>query len=62
MYNIDQIQSNDNQTASGVIDLCVSSLVENKEPEISGEEALAAMKAIFACVESSETGRAIRIK
>ena len=61
-YNIDQIQTNDNQTASGVIDLFVSSLVENKEPEISGEEALAAMKAIFACVESSETGRAIRIK
>ena len=61
-YNIDQIQTNDNQTASGVIDLFVSSLVENKEPEISGEEALAAMKAIFACVESSETGRAIKIK
>ena len=61
-YNIDKIQTNDNQTASGVIDLFVSSLVENKEPEISGEEALAAMKAIFACVESSETGRAIKIK
>ena len=61
-YNIDKIQTNENQTASGVIDLFVSSLVENKEPEISGEEALAAMKAIFACVESSETGRAIKIK
>jgi predicted dehydrogenase len=61
-YQIDQIQTNDNQTASGVIDLFVECLVENKEPEISGENVLHAMKAVFASIESSAKGCAIEIK
>ena len=61
-YQIDQIQTNDNQTASGVIDLFVESLVEKKEPEISGENVLHAMKAVFASIESSEKGCAIEVK
>ena len=32
-----------------------------EHPEISGEEALAAMKAVFAAVESSETGKSVKI-
>lgn len=61
-YQIDQIQTNDNQTASGVIDLFVKSLVENTPPEISGESVLHAMKAVFASIESSATGRAVEVK
>ena len=61
-YQIDQIQTNDNQTASGVIDLFVDCLVENKEPEISGENVLHAMKAVFASIESSAKGCAIEVK
>jgi len=61
-YQIDQIQTNDNQTASGVIDLFVESLVEKKEPEISGENVLHAMKAVFASIESSAKGCAIEVK
>lgn len=61
-YDIDQIQTNDNQTKSGVIDLFMECLVTNTPPEISGEEALAAMKAVFAAVESSETGKTVKIK
>ena len=60
-YQIDQIQTNDNQTASGVIDLFVDCLVENKAPEISGENVLHAMKAVFASIESSAKGCAIEI-
>ena len=60
-YEVEAIQTNDHQTKSGVIDLWVESLVENKEPEISGESALAAMRAVFASIESSETGRAVEI-
>lgn len=60
-YDIDQIQTNDNQTRSGVIDLFVKCLTTNTPPEISGEEALAAMKAVFAAVESSETGKTVKI-
>lgn len=45
-----------------IIDLFVESLVENKEPEISGENVLHAMKAVFASIESSATGRAVEVK
>ena len=61
-YQIDQIQTNDNQTASGIIDLFMECLVENKEPEISGENVLHAMKAVFASIESSARGCAIEVK
>jgi len=61
-YQIDQIQTNDNQTASGIIDLFVESLVEKKEPEISGENVLHAMKAVFASIESSAKGCAVEVK
>lgn len=61
LYDIDRIQTNDNQTSSGVIDLWVDSLVNNKAPEISGEEALNAMRAVFAAMESAQTGQRITI-
>ena len=61
-YQIDQIQTNDNQTASGVIDLFADCLVKNVEPEISGENVLHAMKAVFASIESSAKGCAIEVK
>ena len=61
-YQIDQIQTNDNQTASGIIDLFVERLVEQKEPEISGENVLHAMKAVFASIESSAKGCAVEVK
>ncbi len=61
-YQIDQIQTNDNQTASGVIDLFVDCLVEQKAPEISGADVLHAMKAVFASIESSAKGCAIDVK
>ena len=60
-YDVDTIQTNDNQTKSGIIDLWMESLVENKTPEISGESALAAMRAVFASIRSSETGMAVSI-
>ena len=61
-YQIDQIQTNDNQTASGIIDLFVDCMVEQKEPEISGANVLHAMKAVFASIESSAKGCAIEVK
>ena len=61
-YQIDQIQTNDNQTASGIIDLFVECLVEGKEPEISGADVLHAMKAVFASIESSAKGCVVEVK
>ena len=60
-YDVEQIQTNDNQTRSGVIDLWVDCLVNHREPEISGEAVLSAMRAVFASMESSETGKAVDI-
>lgn len=60
-YDVEAIQTNDNQTKSGVIDLWMESLVNNTAPEISGESALAAMRAVFASITSSETGKSVEI-
>lgn len=56
------IQTNDNQTSSGVIDAFVECLVTKTPPEISGDEVLKAMRAVFASIESSETGRTTAVK
>ena len=60
-YDVEAIQTNDNQTKSGVIDLWMESLVNDTAPEISGKSALAAMRAVFASITSSETGKAVEI-
>jgi len=61
-YDIDVIQTNASQTESGVIDQFVKCLVTDTPPEISGEEALSAMRAVFAAVESAETGTCVRVR
>ena len=61
VYDVEQIQTNDNQTASGVIDLWVDCLKNNRAPEISGQSAITAMRAVFASIESSETGHTVDI-
>ncbi len=60
-YQIDQIQTNDNQTASGIIDLFVNALDQGREPEISGKDVLHAMKAVFASIEASATGQVVDV-
>ena len=61
-YQTDRIQTNGNQTTSGIIDLFVKCLVEEKTPEISGENVLHAMKVVFASIESSARGCAVDVK
>ena len=61
VYDMEQIQTNDNQTKSGVIDLWMNCLETNTPPEISGEEALYAMRAVFASLESAKAGTTVDI-
>ncbi len=61
LYAIDKIQTNDRQNNSGVIDCWVSCLENKIPPEISGEEAFYAMKAVFAALESARTGHIISV-
>jgi len=60
-YELEQIQTNDNQTKTGIIDAFVDCVRDNTEPLISGEAVLAAMRAVFASIESSEKGMRIEI-
>ena len=60
-YELDQIQTNTSQSKSGIIDSWIDSLEEGRQPEISGEEALDAMRAVFAAARSAQEGRRIEL-
>lgn len=54
------IQTNENQTNSGVIDLFVD-MAAGRAEGITGESVLTAMRAVFGSIESSQTGKAVRV-
>ena len=60
-YKVGNIQTNDNQTKSGVIDAFVDSIISGKEPAVPGEDGLKSMKVVFACMESAEKGKTVKI-
>ena len=45
-YDLEQIQTNNNQTNSGVIDAFIESIMQDKEPIITGHQALSSLKVI----------------
>jgi len=61
LYQMDGIQTNDKQTKSGVIDAFVNCILENREPEISAEAVLKSMCVVYASIESSKTGRSVKV-
>ena len=61
LYDIDKIQTNDNQTKSGIIDAFVDALEAGTEVPVSGADVLSAMEAVFACLESGREKRRIAI-
>ena len=52
--NEDEVQEN-----SGVIDMFIDAILDETKPYISAQDAYESMRAIFACVQSSETGNTI---
>ena len=61
-HQIDTIQTNENQTSSGVIDAFVESVITGQGGELAAEKVLESMKVIFASIESSQTGKTIKVK
>ena len=61
LYQMDGIQTNERQTQSGVIDAFVNCILENRQPEITGESVLKSMRVVYASIESSKTGRAVKV-
>ncbi len=62
-YKVGAIQTNDDkvQANSGVIDAFVDAVVNRHTPAVPFEDAIEAMKVIFACVESSNKQTFIRL-
>lgn len=54
VWDLEEIQTNQNQTKSGVIDAFITCITEKTEPVISPQDVIPAMNAIFACVSSNE--------
>lgn len=61
LYEADKIQTNDNQTSSGVIDAFMNAVNGDISCCISGESVLDAMKVVFAAEESAKTNRTVKV-
>lgn len=60
--DVDAMQTNDGkQSKTGVIDLFVNSVAKGDHTPMSGENVISAMRAVFAAIESSKTGRAVSV-
>lgn len=53
-FDLGAIQTNDNQTSSGVIDLFIECIKTGKKSVLDAKEILKSMRVVFACIESSE--------
>lgn len=58
-YQVDTIQTNDNQTSSGVIDEFVTALKTQRQTISDGVAVLGSMKGIFASVEAGRTAQTV---
>lgn len=60
-YDLEQIQTNDNQTASGVIDEFVEAVTQGRPSMLDADDVVKSMKAVFASIRSSEEGRPVDV-
>lgn len=61
LYKVGKIQTNDEQSNSGVIDAFIDSIINKKAPLISGDDGYKGLQIVLAAIESSETGRTVKI-
>lgn len=61
VYDVGEIQTNERQFSSGVIDLFIEDIEKKRKASISGESVYRAMKTAFAAAESARTGKLIDI-
>jgi predicted dehydrogenase len=62
LHRFDRDPANQGGIKSGIADRFIDSIVKGKPPEISGEAGLAALKIVFACMESSASGKKVKIR
>ncbi|MDO4459820.1 MAG: Gfo/Idh/MocA family oxidoreductase [Clostridia bacterium] len=61
-YTVSRMQTNDNQTSSGIIDEFISSILENRTPLITGQDGHNTLAAIAACFKSSEEKTWVKVE
>ena len=61
-YDVETIQTNDNQTASGVIDEFVDAVLENRASVLDAAGVLNSMQAVFASIESGNQGHPVDLR
>lgn len=61
-YQLETIQTNENQMNSGVIDAFIDSVRLDQEPIVTGLDALASLKVVLGIMEAAETGNSVRIE
>ncbi|WP_181347809.1 Gfo/Idh/MocA family protein [Thalassobacillus sp. CUG 92003] len=54
-YPIEPIQTNDNQTSTGVIDAFIESIMNDTDPPVTGEDALTSLKVIVALLQDESS-------
>lgn len=62
-HALDRLQTNEDaqQESSGVIDEFVGAVLEGRPSILDAEDVLKSMKAVFACLKSSEEGKAVEV-
>ena len=60
-FDVEQIQTNDNQTASGVIDEFVDAVISGRDSILDASGVIGSMKAVFASIRSAETGSPVNV-
>lgn len=60
-YKVGAIATNTKQTKSGVIDAFVDALLQNRTPDVPGEEGLRSLQVILAALESQATKQFVRV-
>lgn len=60
-YELESIQTNDNQTNSGVIDAFVECVRLDQEPIVTGQDALSSLKVTLGILEAAETNTVVKV-
>ena len=60
-YQLENIQTNDNQTSSGVIDAFIKCIKLDEAPLVTGEDALSSLKVILGMIEAAESNSVVTI-
>ncbi|MFD1737810.1 Gfo/Idh/MocA family protein [Bacillus salitolerans] len=60
-YKLENIQTNDHQTNSGVIDSFIEAIRLDQTPLVTGEDALSSLKVILGIMEAAETEKVVHV-